>query len=274
MHIDTQRIASIASHYAALDPLEAYYLGKSQIRLDSRPMLPEAQDVLAQTLHGAGKVLDVGCGDGHTLIANANSFTNGFGVDDSDFIIERATASACNAGVTNVKFQRAKAISLPFPDSHFDLVFSERGPLGHADSTLEEVLRVLKEGGLVFIETGGSHNMIELPRPDGLTHEGTLLTSLEIERDRFERFGLDITLLASTKRKLFFATLYNWFEYQCSVLRYMEVPTPWESSADYLLMVMNRASCSSGGVAITYHMVWMAGYKTSVSDATLNKAET
>jgi SAM-dependent methyltransferase len=139
MQIDMQRVTSIASRYAALDPLEAYYLGKLHIRPDPRNVLPEAQDVLAKALHGAGRVLDVGCGDGHTLITNATSFQDGFGVDESDYIVGRATASARTARVTNVKFQFAKAIALPFPDNHFDLVFSERGPVGHADSTLIEV---------------------------------------------------------------------------------------------------------------------------------------
>jgi hypothetical protein len=68
---------------------------------------------------------------------------------------------------------------------------------------------VLRSEGFIFIETLGSHHTRELPKPNGMIHEGTLLTSLEIERDRFRRHGIEPKLLMGHISTLRFKSIYN-----------------------------------------------------------------
>jgi hypothetical protein len=77
-------------------------------------------------------------------------------------------------------------------------VFSERGPLGHSDWTLAEAFRVLKPAGRIFIETG-------VQAGPGRT----LLTDLDEERDRLERFGVCIEMLAGRVEQQRFRDLYE-----------------------------------------------------------------
>jgi ubiquinone/menaquinone biosynthesis C-methylase UbiE len=162
-----------------VEELEAYYRNRSLDFAEAYSLVPDIEGVLQKGMNAADRVLDIGCGDGHSLINNASLFKEGIGYDDSEYIINLAIASAEKARATNVRFINGKAISLPFTDEYFDFIYSERGPIGHADSTFIEALRVLKDKGRIFYETGGSHNFIEYPKPDGLIHEGTFILSPE-----------------------------------------------------------------------------------------------
>ena len=258
-----ESVGQIIDQYSSLDPLEAYYRKnhiKYRIKTDfSCP----ASDIIVSALAPEFYVLDVGCGDGHTLISNSGRFASGVGIDESEYAVELAKATSVKKGCANVEFIKAQAISLPFVDAEFDLIFTERGPLGHGDSTLVEAVRVLKPNGLILIETMGSHNVIEYLRAGGLTHEGTLLTSLEIERDRFQRFGLEILVLLSNVYTLRFETLYDWFEEHCSVQRYLELPLSWPSDEEFITTVVKNSMDSDGHINITHHQLVIGGRKQS-----------
>jgi ubiquinone/menaquinone biosynthesis C-methylase UbiE len=98
-------------------------------------------------------VLDVGCGTGNlALAAKRRAGPNGkvCGIDASPEMIARAQKKSRKAGV-EIAFENAAAESLPFPDAHFDVVFStlmlHHLPAKTRAQCIAEIRRVLKPGG-------------------------------------------------------------------------------------------------------------------------------
>ncbi len=250
MTLDLDRIHSIEQVYGSLDPLEAYYRKGTLTYETHSPIVPKTRRLLEQALHGMGGVLDVGCGDGQTLMACAGLFQRGTGLDESEYAICAAHEQAKRRHIRNLDFVLGKAVGLPFEAERFDFIFSERGPLGHADVTLIEALRVLKPGGRIFIETGG------------WTGPGrTLLTSLDEERERFERMGVRIEILATRVEQHKFQNIYAWFEMQCTVWRYFENNPPFPYTQETLNQVAAKAGGPDRQVMADYQTIWIGGQK-------------
>ncbi|MCX8071894.1 MAG: methyltransferase domain-containing protein [Candidatus Binatia bacterium] len=99
------------------------------------PLGREAMD-LARVSPGE-RVVDVGCGCGHTSIELAQRVSPGghvLGIDLSTPMLDRARERADAEGVENVTFVRGDAQSYPFPPRKFDLVFSRFGVMFFADA--------------------------------------------------------------------------------------------------------------------------------------------
>lgn len=106
-----------------------------------------------------GSALDVGTGNGSiaVLLAAGNDDLCVTGVDlwsaDWDYSMADCEANASRAGVgSRVRFQRASADALPFPDRSFDVVvshfvFHEVESAADKVQVIGEALRVLKPGG-------------------------------------------------------------------------------------------------------------------------------
>lgn len=98
-------------------------------------------------------LLDVGCGPGSITLGLAQAVAPGrvTGIDHDRRHIEAAKALAAERAVTNVTFQMGDALSLPFEDGSFDVVF-ENNLFTHlapnADRAAQEVYRVLNPRGL------------------------------------------------------------------------------------------------------------------------------
>ncbi len=105
------------------------------------------QTVLRLLGPGPGRVLDVGCGGGLTLLALAEAGWSPAGVDLSEEQLRLARERGCEV-------QPADAAALPFADGAFDAVVSE---FTHTDvddcgTLLHEAARVLRRGGqLVYV---------------------------------------------------------------------------------------------------------------------------
>ena len=106
------------------------------------------------------RVLDLCCGTGDlTLALRRRAATPKIlGVDFSRAMLERASRKSASLG-----WVEADALSLPFPNSHFDLVTSAFGfrNLADYDAGLREILRVLRDGGECgILDFGEPHGAI------------------------------------------------------------------------------------------------------------------
>jgi len=206
--------------------------------------VPDTGDVLRKALAGKRHVLDVGCGDGRRLIETHKLFARGTGIDESDTHMIACAIRTRNArGIGNLDFIESLAAFLPFSDNTFDMVFSERGPLGHGDKCLAEALRVLQPGGLIFVETGGSF--------------GTLQT----EKERFERLGVAIQTLACRRYLLEFDDFYELLDYLCSGWVYSGKPLPAADDAALFEDLLSEASTAEGKIRRPWGTIWIAGTK-------------
>jgi len=104
------------------------------------------------------RALDVCCGTGDFALALAGRVGSQGTVIGSDFsepMLELARRKAAERGVTQVRFEWADALELPYSDADFDAVtvgFGVRN-LADLDAGLAEMARVLRPGGrLVILE--------------------------------------------------------------------------------------------------------------------------
>lgn len=109
-------------------------------------------------------VLDLCCGQGrHVLELARRGFSNVEGYDRSQYLIRKARTRAQKENL-QVRFREGDARKLPYPSDTFSVVTILGNSFGYFDSTLhdrkvlEEVFRVLKSGGRVFIDAvDGDH---------------------------------------------------------------------------------------------------------------------
>ena len=111
---------------------------------------------LARSGFSGGRVVDVGCGFGATLLTLAERFPGGefVGVDLSDPLLGLATKKAREKGVGNeVSFERADVQDLPFAVGSFDVVINLNMVHLVEDPRrmLAEMERVLTPGGGFFL---------------------------------------------------------------------------------------------------------------------------
>jgi tocopherol O-methyltransferase len=136
-----------------------YYGATGKEKKDRR----QAQiELIEEMLNWAGvkqaeKILDVGCGIGGSSLYLAQKFNaRAVGITLSPVQASRATERAREAGLASeVQFQVADALEMPFADDSFDLVWSmESGEhMPDKEKFLQECYRVLKVGGTFLMAT-------------------------------------------------------------------------------------------------------------------------
>jgi SAM-dependent methyltransferase len=91
------------------------------------------------------RILDVGCGMGQTLLTlPIDPDAEAWGIDCDLDLIERGQKLA----PANIHLLQGHAEQLPFPDAHFDLVYSRVAlPYTFLPKAIPEIARVLKPGG-------------------------------------------------------------------------------------------------------------------------------
>lgn len=119
-------------------------------------------ELIEEMLNWAGvkqaeQILDVGCGIGGSSLYLAQRFNaHAVGITLSPVQASRATERAQEAGLASeVQFQVADALEMPFADESFDLVWSmESGEhMPDKEKFLAECYRVLKVGGTFLMAT-------------------------------------------------------------------------------------------------------------------------
>lgn len=94
-------------------------------------------------------ILEVGCGRG-LMLSKITSATKRSGIDPSSVAVDFASLQN-----PDIEYQVAFAEKLPFEDNSFDLVYSLEviEHVKNYQSMVDEIYRVLKPGGQVFIQT-------------------------------------------------------------------------------------------------------------------------
>jgi D-alanine-D-alanine ligase len=137
------------------------YLKTDADLLDDMELTRKEVDLIVSILGLApeDKILDLCCGQGRHVIELARrGFSNVEGYDRSQYLIRKARTRAQKENL-QVRFREGDARKLPYPCDTFDVVTILGNSFGYFDSTfddrkvIEELFRVLKPGGRVFIDT-------------------------------------------------------------------------------------------------------------------------
>jgi ubiquinone/menaquinone biosynthesis C-methylase UbiE len=102
---------------------------------------------------GAERVLDLGCGAGHTALSFAPRVTEVVAVDLAEAMLEQGRRLARERGIENVDFRQGDVERLDFPDGSFDVVTSRFSAHHYPapERALAEVVRVLRPGGTFLL---------------------------------------------------------------------------------------------------------------------------
>ncbi len=125
---------------------------------------------------GDERVLDVGCGAGHTALAFAPRVREVVGLDLTQAMLDEAMALAVRRGLGNLRFERGDAMALPYPDACFDLVTCRQCAhhFERPETALREAARVLRPGGCLVV--------VDSVAPDDPAQD-TFLNAIEVLRD-------------------------------------------------------------------------------------------
>lgn len=112
-----------------------------------------AEMLAAAQPRGHERVLDAGCGTGHTALTFAPHVANVVGVDFTGAMLDQARHLADERGLHNVDFRLGDVEQLPFARSEFDLVVSRYSAhhWPHPQRALAEFQRVLRPGGRLIL---------------------------------------------------------------------------------------------------------------------------
>lgn len=105
---------------------------------------------------GGMRALDAGCGLGQWSLALTGLCNEVYGIDVSSERIDACNVFANKLGLTNVHFMQGGLETLPFQDAYFDRVicYSVIQITDYVRS-IEELARVTKSGGVIYISTNG-----------------------------------------------------------------------------------------------------------------------
>jgi len=161
------------------------------------------ESIVEQNFGDSAKVLDVGCGNGLTLLRLAQTFKADFrGIDFSNSMIEGAhyLIKQFEGLKATPTFNIGDARKIEYPDNYFDVVISERLLLNLPNEEIQkevikEIYRVLKLGGLLIAVEGtrnGLRRLNDIRSRLGLEvisdTSKTNVSSLKFEEKEIEEF--------------------------------------------------------------------------------------
>jgi ubiquinone/menaquinone biosynthesis C-methylase UbiE len=130
----------------------------------------------AAALRGGERVLDAGCGTGHTALAFAPHVHEVVALDLTEAMLAQGRKLAKQRDIANVTFKRGDVEHMPFEDASFDLVTSRYSAhhYPHPLAAVREFARVLKPGGVALL--------VDVVSPDEPAQD-TFLNAIELLRD-------------------------------------------------------------------------------------------
>jgi SAM-dependent methyltransferase len=127
---------------------------------------------LLPALRAGQAILDVGCGPGTITLDLASRVAPGrvVGIDAAPEIVEKAHASATEAGFANVEFAVGDVYALEFADDSFDVVHAHQvlQHLSDPVAALREMRRVCRPDGVVCARDADYEAMTWWPEHPGL----------------------------------------------------------------------------------------------------------
>ncbi|HEX6506450.1 MAG TPA: class I SAM-dependent methyltransferase [Chloroflexota bacterium] len=137
---------------------------------------PDLEALVNAVPTDGARILDVGCGAGHTTLAVAARAASVVGVDLTEEMLAQARRLADEHGLQNVTFVRGDAEQLDYQDASFDLVVSRYSAhhFPHPEQALHEFARVLSPGGTFLL--------VDTIAPNAPAQD-TLLNAIEVLRD-------------------------------------------------------------------------------------------
>ncbi len=257
MALDRRRVAE------TLAAAHSYYGGAEPAhRNDHRLNLP-ARDFIASQLRPDMRVLDVGCGNGSTLLECCERFRTGVGIDSDERHLALAERAKRECGAPNVEFRLLDLGDLPSAsaDGEFDFAFSERGPVGYDSRSVQAVLSTVRADGLIFCEAIGELHHQEVAELFGAgprMNQG--ISALDQVRVAMERNGVGVRIAADMVSKRYYPTIYDWLRFQCSIWAWSGKPLPTPEDPR-LELFEQRNTTASGAIETTHHVVWVGGVK-------------
>lgn len=161
------------SHY-----LSEYERGRSVMEL-LRSYAPDVQGL---------RVLDVGCGDAGVPIAFAEAGAEAHGIEPFEPSVTRGRVRAEEHGV-QVDLRTGVGESLPYEPASFDLVLLDN-VLEHVqdrERTLDEIQRVLRPGGILYLVTPKPFALHSLVSDPHYAMAGLVLMPRSLQKWYFER---------------------------------------------------------------------------------------
>jgi len=134
-----------------------HYTG--EIPYYSKELFRKAEVVILNKINKKSKILDLGCGSGRFSINAGEMGFNVTGIDITPEAIKTCKKRAIQKKLIRTKFLVADMSKIPFPDNYFDYVFCPRFSINAVATfkkrkkSIEEMVRVVKPGGKVFIES-------------------------------------------------------------------------------------------------------------------------
>lgn len=162
------------------------------------PYLQQAvEEAMEAVVPEGSKVLDIGCGDGHTTLRFSKRALSITGIDYIHQFVDKATAAATRLGVANARFFQADVLdleSLKDVIGTVDVAVSIRC-LINLDSwskqqqAIRQIAKMLRPGGLCLLSEGWSEGLAGLNKlraARGLAPINPVAYNLLMERALFE----------------------------------------------------------------------------------------
>jgi len=135
----------------------SHYAG--EVSYYTRAPLREVERKLLTSITKESRILDVGCGSGRFSIGAAQLGHVVIGIDITPAAITAAGEKAKKLKLSNVNFFVGDMTEMPFQNNEFDYVFCPRFSINAVATfykrkkAIDEMMRVVKPGGMVYIES-------------------------------------------------------------------------------------------------------------------------